>query len=377
MLALLLTLLAAQPAVSTSEAILLVQSVSVGPPLEVTAIDLATNQPAVRQVPASAIVMDLGTARPRSPATLRKWDTLIVSSDGQLASLEVGASVHPSIVAQNPRRASELNEMSSGLAFVYKDELGGQKTAPPPTKETGALFLVLEWSLGLPFTVAQEEELRRAAKKDRIDYSTFESLAAVIRHVSAADEPRLRTEVAAKMRSWLAQPTAVAHAIASLATHRHKVFHPGPPPLTEMASSAVAELYSYAHLLARKPDSEPWETDPSDVNAMRAFLRNKWRGFTPEEQRMVAAMPGGWAAMRHQLAFGTDDEQGAARAALLRMAQGPQGLRPGPGTVLRAPRSLTDGQLGELAPLHFIRMQLPSLHLGETRFGRAFSDGIW
>jgi hypothetical protein len=207
---------------------------------------------------------------------------------------------------------------------------GGQKEDKIDRNSRAFLF-VLEFALGAPFTLSQEEvildELKRGwAKRTEAEihkYDDYPVLVELILRAGQKDIDEIRLELEKNVRDWLSgtdQSDPAVSVIKSQLNEKSKVLVPGAVPLTVRGATAYSEMYAFSELLGRSPDASPGQISADQVSEIRQQLIDAWKGFSEEQRKQVAATPGLWISLRALLQHGTPEERAKVRGQVQKIA---------------------------------------------------------
>jgi len=234
-----------------------------------------------------------------------------------------------------PLRVSSPGRFDSGP--------GGQN-ADKIDRNSRAFLFVLEFALGAPFTLSQEEvilaELRRGwAKRTEAElhkYDDYPVLVELILRAGQKDLDEIRLELEKSVREWLDgtdQSDPAVSIIKSQLNEKSKVLVPGAVPLTVRGATAYSEMYAFSELLGRSPDAFPGQISADQVSEIRQQLIDAWKGFSEEQRKQVATTPGLWISLRALLQHGTPQEQAKVREQIQKIAAPAGGDKEEPGDL--------------------------------------------
>ena len=211
-------------------------------------------------------------------------------------------------------------------------------------RNSRAFLFVLEFALGAPFTLSQEEvildELKRGwvklAEAEFRKYDSYPVLAELILRAGQKDLDEIRLELEKSVREWLSgtdQSDPAVAVIKSQLDEKSKILVPGAVPLTVRGATAYSEMYAFSELLGRSPDAFPGQISADQVSEIRQQLIDAWKGFSEEQRKQVATTPGLWISLRALLQHGTPQEQAKVREQIQKIAAPAGGDKEEPGDL--------------------------------------------
>jgi len=193
-----------------------------------------------------------------------------------------------------------------------------------------AFLFVLEFTLGAPLNHTQErlilDELlagwRRETPEALKKYDLYPQVVAAILGGKQHELESLRTTLEESTREWLEESDPddrVVRVVKTQLEGRNRTLAAGPPPLTDMAATAYAELTTYAALLASDGNAALSSLPAARVEAVRQRLQGDWARLSPGDREDVQSAPGLWITFRTLLQHGSAAEKVKIRTQLLRL----------------------------------------------------------
>lgn len=205
----------------------------------------------------------------------------------------------------------------------------GRGTAAPAVsgrvhRNAEAFVFVVEFSLGAPFTAAQERIILNEIEpvwaglgsREIEKFDAYPQHVELIMTLGQHEMEELRSTLEETIREWLDESPKSDPAVRVIRGQlgiKGKVLISGKPPLTEMSAAAYCELVAYARLLQTNPSAGPEKVSQASVDALRQQLLKVWNSLSVEERRDVGTTPGLWVCLRNVLKFGTPAEQKKTR----------------------------------------------------------------
>lgn len=228
------------------------------------------------------------------------------------------------------RSVQDMRSLQTSSLGRFDSRPGGQK-ADKIGRNSRAFLFVLEFALGAPFTLSQEEvilnELRQGWKKrteaELRKYDDYPMLVELILRAGQKDLDEIRVELEKTVREWLGgtdQSDPAVVVIKSQLNEKSKVLVPGAVPLTIRGATAYSEMYAYSELLGKVPDAPPDQISEDQVSEIRQQLIDAWKGFSEEQRKQVATTPGLWISLRALLQHGTSEERAKVRGQVRKIA---------------------------------------------------------
>lgn len=294
---------------------------------------------------------------------------------GLVTSMAKGLDSQPPQESAEPPAASPAAPSAPAMPSVLE-------------RNSRAFMFVLEFSLGAPLTIGQEEtvlaELRRGwsarSGAELAKYDAYPKIVEAITHATdakAVDDLRLKLEQS--VREWLAASDAQDPAVAvvrSALKQKGQVLVAGDPPLTVMAADAYSEIYAYSELLRRSPQASPDNVSAGAVAETRRRLLESWKGFTAEERREVARTPGLWVSLRSVLRYGSAADGSQVRAAIGRIAAPAESSGAGGASATSVGGSGKRNVVGELVK-HQVLMNVQQMTFNTYLYCHGFKSTIF
>jgi len=269
--------------------------------------------------------------------------------------------------------------MRRALALLFALMLAGSSARPSGQKadridrNSRAFLFVLEFALGAPFTLSQEEvvrdELKRGwEKKTEEELRKYDAYPAIVELILRAGQKELdeiRLELEKTVRDWLSgtdQSDPAVAVIRSQLNEKSKVLVTGAVPLTVRGATAYSELYAFSELLGKIPEARPDQISADQVLEIRQQLIDAWKGFSEEQRKQVATTPGLWISLRAILQHGTPEEQAKVRGKIQKIAARAGGETGEPGDLgKRAVMNMTK---------HMVLMEIQKMTFNQYIYSR-------
>lgn len=300
--------------------------------------NLETGKPQRLTLPADGPLVDLAAAGRTEARSLVPGGLLFSGEGGQPPTwLPPGKRVNRRFAEKDPERSGDIDRLAAKLApraRALREPVAA--ASDPKERDLRAFLFVLEFALGAPFTVAQEETIHRAALAGGTDGQAFAGAAGLVPALLALDEGSsagLQAELRKVVDEWLGASDAkdpAVRAVREQLASRGKVVAAGKPPLTEMAAASYAEVWAYSRALQADPDAPAQALDAQLARSVRAQVIERWGRFSAQEREAVATLPGRWVVLRRVLEFGTAEERARVRSSLRAIAAAEEAPAAGP-----------------------------------------------
>lgn len=224
----------------------------------------------------------------------------------------------------------------------FVNSLAPGSTSEPPTKalavssdyddrtqriaqNADAFLFVLEFSLGSPLTLSEENMILDELKSSWSQYSDAElaayddypTLVDVIMYLNDEKElTELQRALAESVFEWIDgsdphDPIVKMIRIHMLEADRRLV--DGQPPLTEVVACAYGELLAYAELLGQDGSATPNMIKQDTAEEIKGQLASAWLQLSQEEREQTQTLPAVWSTLRRALSHGGESHRESAR----------------------------------------------------------------